>query len=75
MITKALISKLVDGLATVKNEVARFFGVTDDIARLQETFETIKAVLADAERKKIQSEAINNGLKKLKESCTMLTTS
>ncbi|XP_010941891.1 putative disease resistance protein RGA4 [Elaeis guineensis] len=67
MIADAFVSKLLDGLASVKDEVARLLGVTDEIARLQETLQTIKAVLADAERKKIQSEAINNWLKKLKD--------
>ncbi|XP_010942040.3 putative disease resistance protein RGA3 [Elaeis guineensis] len=67
MIVDAFVSKLLDGLASVKDEVARVLGVADEIARLQETLQTIKAVLADAERKKIQSEAINNWLKKLKD--------
>ncbi|KAG1368547.1 disease resistance protein RGA2 [Cocos nucifera] len=68
MIADAFVSKLLDGLAVlVKDEVAKLLGVTDEIARLQETFQTVKAVLADAERKKIQSEATNDWLKKLKD--------
>ena len=68
IIADAFVPRLLDGLATlVKDEVARLLGVTDEIARLQETLHTIKAVLADAERKKIHSEAINNWLRKLKD--------
>ncbi|XP_010941895.1 putative disease resistance protein RGA4 isoform X1 [Elaeis guineensis] len=68
LIAEAFVSKLFDGLvALVKDEVARLLGVTDEITRLQETLQTIKAILTDAERKKIQGEAINNWLKKLKD--------
>ncbi|KAG1368540.1 disease resistance protein RGA2 [Cocos nucifera] len=68
LIAEAFAAKLLIGLAAlVKDKAARLLGVTDEIARLQETLQTMKAVLADAERKKIQSEAINNWLKKLKD--------
>ncbi|XP_008813201.4 putative disease resistance protein RGA3 [Phoenix dactylifera] len=65
---EAFASKLVDGLATlVKDEVGMLRGVKGEIKRLQNSFRIIKAVLADAESKMIQSKAINEWLKKLKD--------
>nr|XP_019701675.1 putative disease resistance protein RGA3 [Elaeis guineensis] len=68
MILDAFVSKLLHGLiALVRDEVTMLLGVTDEIERLQKTLEKINLVLADAERKKIQSKAIDDWLKKLKD--------
>ncbi|XP_060670292.1 putative disease resistance protein RGA3 isoform X2 [Ziziphus jujuba] len=54
------------GKAAVK-EIALLWGVKDELHQLEDTIKTIKSVLADAEKKQVQSEQIKTWLERLED--------
>ncbi|ONK71092.1 uncharacterized protein A4U43_C04F4640 [Asparagus officinalis] len=68
MVLDALAETIVSKLAEVVEEkVATVLGVKEEIKRLQRRMESIKHVLHDAERKRIQSESVARWVRELKD--------
>nr|XP_048330715.1 disease resistance protein RGA2-like [Ziziphus jujuba var. spinosa] len=63
-ITEGITGQL--GKAAVK-EIALLWGVKDELHQLEDTIKTIKSVLADAEKKQMQSEQIKTWLERLED--------
>nr|XP_048329170.1 disease resistance protein RGA2-like isoform X1 [Ziziphus jujuba var. spinosa]XP_048329171.1 disease resistance protein RGA2-like isoform X1 [Ziziphus jujuba var. spinosa]XP_048329172.1 disease resistance protein RGA2-like isoform X1 [Ziziphus jujuba var. spinosa]XP_048329173.1 disease resistance protein RGA2-like isoform X1 [Ziziphus jujuba var. spinosa]XP_048329174.1 disease resistance protein RGA2-like isoform X1 [Ziziphus jujuba var. spinosa]XP_048329175.1 disease resistance protein RGA len=63
-ITEGIIGQLTK--AAVK-EIALLWGVEDELDQLEDTIKTIKSVLADAEKKQVQSEQIKTWLERLED--------
>uniref|UniRef100_A0A6P4A5L0 putative disease resistance protein RGA3 isoform X1 n=1 Tax=Ziziphus jujuba TaxID=326968 RepID=A0A6P4A5L0_ZIZJJ len=63
-ITEGIIGQL--SKAAVK-EIALLWGVEDELDQLEDTIKTIKSVLADAEKKQVQSEQIKTWLERLED--------
>ena len=58
-ILSGVATEIIKWLASqAAQEIGSFFGVTKDLEDLKATLSTIKAVLADAEKKKIVSERV-----------------
>ncbi|KAK2352736.1 disease resistance protein RGA2 [Trifolium repens] len=47
------------------HEIGRIYGVRDELERLKNTVESIKAVLLDAEEKQEQNHAVQNWIRRL----------
>ncbi|XP_020262234.1 putative disease resistance protein RGA4 [Asparagus officinalis] len=68
MVLDALASTIVSNMAdVVKEKVVTVLGVKDELKKLQRRLESIKHVLHDAERKRIQSESVAGWVRELKD--------
>lgn len=68
MILNAFVGKMVGRLVEfVEERVVTVLGVKDEVERLQKKMERIKSVLQDAERKRIQSAAVADWVRELKD--------
>ncbi|KAK2451151.1 disease resistance protein RGA2 [Trifolium repens] len=60
-------SSLIDRLASAAfREFGRIYGVIDELERLKNTVESVRAVLLDAEEKQQKSHAVKNWIRRLK---------
>ncbi|KAK2451218.1 disease resistance protein RGA2 [Trifolium repens] len=60
-------SSLIDRLASAAfREFGRIYGVMDELERLKNTVESVRAVLLDAEEKQQKSHAVKNWIRRLK---------
>ncbi|XP_073106730.1 LOW QUALITY PROTEIN: putative disease resistance protein RGA3 [Elaeis guineensis] len=68
MIANAFVSKLCEMLVTcAKEEAAKILAVPDEIKKLQRRLERIQDVLADAENRRFENQAINRWLNELRD--------
>ncbi|XP_009418573.2 disease resistance protein RGA2 [Musa acuminata AAA Group] len=68
MVVEAFVSRLLNALGDLAMEEAdALLGVPGEIQRLQRTLRTIRHVLRDAERRRIEDEAIDDWLRELKD--------